>query len=166
MRSSEHSVVHQLRRRRRTGLAVVVALSCSSLLAGCGAEQISDASASSAEGARVLDFEDGTVALVNEATEGYMDAMVEGTVAVVDGTSCWGVTDASGETFVVVWPHETSATDDGAALRASPEVTLRPGDKLSSGGYVTPDTVTALEVKNIGGDVNRIVLAKESSPAT
>lgn len=40
-----------------------------------------------------------------------MDALLEGTLAVVDG--CWGITDAiTYRDTVVVWPHGTEVTSD------------------------------------------------------
>ena len=93
------------------------------------------ASLSACGGARTVDGRDATV-LVAERTRGGMDALLEGTLAVVDG--CLGITDATtGSDTVVVWPHGTEVTSDDVTTIDLPgvgEVTV--GDRVSVGGRV------------------------------
>jgi hypothetical protein len=96
------------------------------------------ASLSACGGARTIDGGDATV-LVAERARGGMDALLEGTLAVVDG--CLGITD--GTTYadtVVVWPHGTEVTSDDPTtidLPGTGEVAI--GDEVSVGGGVDRD---------------------------
>ena len=93
------------------------------------------ASLSACGGAQAIDGGDATV-LVAERTRGGMDALLEGTLAVVDG--CLGITD--GTTYadtVVVWPHGTEVTSDDPTTIDLPGVgEVAVGDEVSVGGGV------------------------------
>ena len=93
------------------------------------------ASLSACGGARAIDGGDATV-LVAERTRGGMDALLEGTLAVVDG--CLGITD--GTTYadtVVVWPHGTEVTNDDPKTIDLPGVgEIAVGEEVSVGGGV------------------------------
>lgn len=84
--------------------------------------------------AQVIDAGDATV-LVSERTDDGMDALLEGTLVVVDG--CLGIKDADYRDTVVVWPHGTKVTNDDPSTIDLPgvgEVAL--GDEVSVGGGV------------------------------
>ena len=93
------------------------------------------ASLSACGSAQAIDGGDATV-LVAERTRKGMDALLEGTLAVVDG--CLGITD--GTTYadtVVVWPHGSEVTSDDPATIDLPGVgEVAVGDGVSVGGGV------------------------------
>jgi hypothetical protein len=93
------------------------------------------ASLSACGGAQAIDGGGATV-LVAERTRGGMDALLEGTLAVVDG--CLGITD--GTTYadtVVVWPHGTEVTSDDPTTIDLPGVgEVAVGEEVSVGGGV------------------------------
>lgn len=106
---------------RRTLSGVAAALAVASLSA-CG-------------GARAIDGGDATV-LVAERPSGGMDALLEGTLAVIDG--CLGISD--GTTYVdtvVVWPHGTEVTSDDPTTIDLPGVgKIAVGEEVSVSGGV------------------------------
>lgn len=105
----------------RAQTVVVATALLSTTLAACG-------------GPQVIDAGDATV-LISERTGGAMDALLSGTLAVVDG--CLGIKDADHHDTVVVWPHGTEVTSREPAVIDIPglgEIGL--GDEVSVGGGV------------------------------
>ncbi|RYC07140.1 hypothetical protein [Nocardioides zhouii] len=86
-------------------------------------------------GAQAIDGGDATV-LIAERADGGMDALLEGTLRVVDG--CLGITEATTHRdTVVVWPHGTEVTNDDPttiALHGVGEIAV--GDDVSVAGGV------------------------------
>lgn len=117
----------------RSVVGVVVATTVGASLSACG-------------GARVIEAGDVTV-LVAERAGGGMDALLDGTLAIVGG--CLGITDPETEHAtgadrpgtVVVWPHGTDLTSDDPATIALPGTgDLAVGDEVSvGGGFVRSD---------------------------
>ena len=67
-----------------------------------------------------------------------MDALLEGTLAVVDG--CLGITDADHHDTVVVWPYGTEVVSDDPATIDIPGIgTVAVGEGVSVGGGVDRD---------------------------
>jgi hypothetical protein len=93
------------------------------------------ASLSACGGARAVDGGDATV-LVGERTRGGMEALLQGTLAVVDG--CLGITDGTTHAdTVVVWPHGTEVTSDDPTTIDLPGVgEIAVGNEVSVGGGV------------------------------
>lgn len=92
------------------------------------------ASLSACGGAEAIDAGDATV-LVSERRGDAMDALLEGTLAVVDG--CLGITGADYHDMVVVWPHGTKVVSDDPATIDIPGIgTVAVGEGVSIGGGV------------------------------
>lgn len=92
------------------------------------------ASLSACGGARAIDAGDATV-LVSERRSDAMDALLEGTLTVVDG--CLGIADADHHDMVVVWPHGTEVVNDDPTTIDVPGIgTVALGEDVSVGGGV------------------------------
>ena len=101
-------------------VAVAIAGVCFSL-AACG-------------GARSIDAGNATV-LVSERTGGGMDALLEGTLAVISG--CLGITGSDQIDTVVVWPHGTEVTHSEPPTIDLPDIgEVVVGDEVSVGGGI------------------------------